>query len=95
MMHLHLLGIAVAAAIADSNYSSVNRSLKSICRSTDRSTRLFNLRLTWQRQLASGFNSFFLVPPLLLLTSAIAVVTSWATAPCTRGTDSLAMPYRL
>ncbi|MGB3298131.1 MAG: M56 family metallopeptidase [Phormidesmis sp.] len=64
MMHLHLLGIAVAAAVL----------IRLFVQLTDRSYQPVDQQmLTWQRRWYRALIAF-LVPPLLLLTSAIAVV---------------------
>lgn len=64
MMHLHLLGIAVAVSVL----------IRLIAQSTDCSTQsVVQPTLMWPRRWHGALIAF-LVPPLLLLTSAIAVV---------------------
>lgn len=65
MMHLHLLGIAAAVSI----------SIRFIAKLTDRSNQpVAQPSLSWQRRWRQALIAF-VVPPLLLLTSAVAVVT--------------------
>ncbi len=65
MMHLHLLGMAAAVSMA----------IRLIAKLADRSNQsVVQPTLTWQRRWHQALIAF-VVPPLLLLTSAVAVIT--------------------
>ncbi|MEL6778717.1 MAG: M56 family metallopeptidase [Cyanobacteria bacterium J06597_16] len=71
VMHVHLIGIAIAIAVGlrmAHNASTQRR--RSRCRSQGHAGQLLSSQARWHRALGA-----FVAPPLLLLTTAVAIVT--------------------